>query len=86
MLVLVDEIFKGINFVDRIIGVSEVVKKLLKFWVISMVIIYDFELCDFLGSGDVEVVNYYFLEYYVDDKIYFDYKIKDGRCKIINVK
>ncbi|MEL0678520.1 mannonate oxidoreductase [Clostridioides difficile] len=86
MLVLVDEIFKGTNSADRIIGASEAVKKLSKPWVISMVTTHDFELCDLSGSGDVEVVNYHFSEYYVDDKIHFDYKIKDGRCKTTNAK
>ncbi|KPI55965.1 mannonate oxidoreductase [Clostridioides difficile] len=86
MLVLVDEIFKGTNSADRIIGASEAVKKLSRPWVISMVTTHDFELCDLSGSGDVEVVNYHFSEYYVDDKIHFDYMIKDGRCKTTNAK
>ncbi|MCC0697696.1 mannonate oxidoreductase [Clostridioides sp. ES-S-0048-02] len=86
MLVLVDEIFKGTNSADRIIGASEAVKKLSKPWIISMVTTHDFELCDLSSGGDVEIVNYHFSEYYVDDKIYFDYAIKDGRCKTTNAK
>ena len=73
MIVLVDEIFKGTNTLDRITGATEVVNKLIKSNVYAIITTHDYELCDING-----VNNYYFLEHYEDDKIMFDYKIRKG--------
>ena len=42
---------------------------------------HDFELCN-----DKNISNYYFEEYYEDNRIKFDYKIKEGKCKTTNAK
>ena len=73
MLVLVDEIFKGTNTKDRIIGATKAIEKLDKDNIFSIVTTHDPELCNIEG-----VKNYHFLEHYEDDKIKFDYKIHDG--------
>ncbi len=73
MLVLVDEIFKGTNTKDRIIGATKAIEKLNKDNIYSIVTTHDPELCNIDG-----VKNYHFLEHYEDDKIKFDYKIHDG--------
>lgn len=80
VLVLIDEIFKGTNSIDRIAGAKEVIHKLNKPWIISMITTHDLELCDELNSLD----NYHFKEHYVDDKIYFDYLLQNGKCKTTN--
>lgn len=83
MIVLVDEIFKGTNYNDRIYGAVEVIKKLNKKNVILFVTTHDFELCE----ADVSnLSNYYFKEYYEKDKIKFDYIIRKGKCKSTNAR
>lgn len=86
MIALIDEIFKGTNSADRIIGAREVVRKLRQPWIISIVTTHDFELCDLEHDDSVKAVNYHFSEYYEDNKIYFDYKIKTGRCHTANAQ
>lgn len=78
-LVLVDEIFKGTNAKDRIYGSLEIIKKLLSEKVFFIITTHDFEICDAPG-----ILNYHFDEQFVDDKILFDYKIKDGKCTKTN--
>ena len=81
MIVLIDEIFKGTNFNDRIFGAKSIIEKLNKENVILFVTTHDFELC-----GIDKIKNYHFREYYENDKIKFDYKIKQGECKTTNAK
>lgn len=78
MIVLVDEIFKGTNTLDRITGATSVVEKLKSSKAISIITTHDYELCDIKG-----VNNYYFLEHYNNNQIGFDYKI---RCGVSNTR
>ena len=78
-LILVDEIFKGTNTLSRIKASEEVILKFENsncFYIIST---HDFELCDIKG-----IRNCHFNEYYENDKILFDYKIKEGKCETSN--
>ena len=73
MLVLIDEIFKGTNTLDRLVGAKEVALNLMKDNILAIITTHDFELCNIEG-----VLNYHFEEHYENDKILFDYKIKKG--------
>ena len=77
MLCLIDEIFKGTNSADRIVGAEAVIKKLMKKHIIALVSTHDFELCRLAD-------NYHFEEYYDEDGIKFDYQLKSGPCKTTN--
>lgn len=86
MLVLVDEIFKGTNSADRIVGAKEIIKGLNKNHIIALITTHDFELCKLIEDNEVVGHNYHFEEYYESDKIYFDYKLKEGKCRTTNAK
>lgn len=86
MLVLIDEIFKGTNSSDRIIGASEVIKKLSQHWIISIISTHDFELCDLENDQQIKAINHHFSEYYINNEIKFDYVMKYGRCKTKNAQ
>lgn len=86
MLILIDEIFKGTNSADRIVGAKEVIKKLGKAHTILLVSTHDFELCDLVEEKNINGKNYHFEEYYQENQINFDYKIKNGRCLTTNAK
>lgn len=73
MIVLVDEIFKGTNTKDRITGASSFANKLINSNAYAIITTHDSELCKLEG-----VRNFYFLEHYENDKIMFDYKMRDG--------
>ena len=80
-LVLIDEIFKGTNYNDRIYGAKSVINKLNDNKTIVFVTTHDFELCDVKNIN-----NYYFREYYEGNSINFDYKIREGKCVSTNAK
>ena len=82
-LILVDEIFKGTNYNDRIYGAVNVIKRLNDKKTVMFVTTHDFELCD---MDDENINNYYFKEYYEGDNIRFDYKMREGKCTSTNAK
>lgn len=86
MFALIDEIFKGTNSADRIIGAQEAIRKLSQPWSMTFVSTHDFELCDMVHEQKLPITNYHFAEYYEGDAIHFDYKLKPGRCQSTNAK
>ena len=85
MLILIDEIFRGTNSADRIVGAREAIRRLTLPHAITIVTTHDFELCD-LGREGVPVANAHFEEHYEGDKILFDFKIRVGRCRTTNAQ
>lgn len=86
MLCLIDEIFKGTNSADRIVGATEVITKLAGTHCMTVVSTHDFELCNIRDRNQTPAVNYHFQEYYEGDELRFDYKIRDGRCTTTNAR
>lgn len=86
MLCLIDEIFKGTNSADRIVGAKGVITGLSAPNTMVIVSTHDFELCALAKEDGSQVTNYHFEEYYQDDQLKFDYKIKDGRCTTTNAR
>ena len=85
MLIVIDEIFKGTNSADRLIGAREAISRLTGADFITLVSTHDFELCE-IESDAAPVTNWHFEESYEDDKLLFDYKIKEGRCTTRNAQ
>jgi len=81
IIVLIDEIFKGTNYKDRIFGALNVIKKLNRDNVVTFLTTHDIEICDIKN-----VCNYHFREYYEDEFIKFDYKIREGKCETTNAE
>ena len=84
MICLIDEIFKGTNSADRIVGAREAITRLAGERCITAVSTHDFELCDIEDKNKTKAFNYHFEEYYDNDELKFDYKICDGRCTTTN--
>ena len=82
-IILVDEIFKGTNYNDRIYGAVNVIKKLNDKRSILFITTHDFELCD---TDTKNLENYYVKEFYEGDNIKFDYKVRKGKCTSTNAK
>ena len=80
---LLDEIFKGTNSKDRHDGATVLIKQLVKNNAMGLVSTHDLELCD-LENEYNWIKNYNFQEYYKDNNIKFDYKLRDGRSKTQN--
>jgi hypothetical protein len=77
VLFLLDEIFKGTNSYDRHTGAKMLINKLSKKNVIGFVSTHDLELGD-LQNENSKIKNYHFEEYYRNNKIFFDYKLRKG--------
>ena len=83
-LFLIDEIFKGTNSKDRILGAKNVLLNLNKLGLMGAITTHDFELCEL--DIHPRIKNYHFAEDYVEGKISFDYKIKKGRSTSTNAR
>ena len=83
LIIFIDEIFKGTNYNDRILGAKEVLKQLSKLNCIVFLTTHDFELCE---VNQKEIRNFHFSENYKNNKINFDYRIKEGKCNTTNAQ
>ena len=79
MLLLIDEIFKGTNYDDRILCSKTIIELLHQKHVILIITTHDFDLCD------IDYVNnYHFTQSFIDNQMLFDYQIKKGRSNTTN--
>ncbi len=84
LIFLIDEIFRGTNSKDRILGAKNVLANLNELGVIGAITTHDLELCTLDKHNRIK--NYNFSERYRDNKIYFDYKIREGKSTSTNAK
>ncbi len=84
MIFLIDEIFRGTNSRDRIEGAFAVIKNLNKEGVMGAITTHDLELC--VLDKAKRIKNYHFEEYYQDNKIFFDYSLREGVSTTTNAK
>ncbi|WP_406242071.1 MutS family DNA mismatch repair protein [Tissierella carlieri] len=84
IIFLIDEIFRGTNSEDRILGAKNVLGNLNKLGVVGAITTHDLELC--ILDKYNRIKNYHFSEQYKNNKIHFDYKIKPGKSTSTNAK
>lgn len=84
-LFLIDEIFRGTNSIDRLKGAQGVLRELCKCHVSGMITTHDLDVCN-LEYENPNIINYSFNEHYIDDEIYFDYKLKKERSLTTNAE
>jgi DNA mismatch repair ATPase MutS len=75
---LLDEIFKGTNSIDRHQGAKILIKQLLNEGAIGMVSTHDLELGELEKENEGRIKNYHFSEYYTNNELKFDYRLKPG--------
>jgi ABC-type multidrug transport system fused ATPase/permease subunit len=81
--VILDEILKGTNSVDKAEGSKKFVERLVRNGSTGMVATHDLSLCT-LSDELPEVENRYFDAQIIDGELYFDYKFKEGVCQNMN--
>ncbi len=77
-LVIIDEIFRGTNTIERIAAAKSVLSYLTANYNFVFVSTHDLELAELLGN---EYVVYSFEESVADKRLVFDYKLKKGLLK-----
>ncbi len=75
---LLDEVFKGTNSQDRHVGAKVLIRQLSKVGAMGMVSTHDLELGDLERESELKIRNYHFREFYVNNEIHFDYKLRPG--------
>ncbi|PRX55226.1 MutS-related protein [Flagellimonas meridianipacifica] len=82
-LVILDEILKGTNSVDKAQGSKRLIERLVERGVPGIIATHDLSLCE-IASSLKEVKNYFFETEIKDDELHFDYQLKEGVCKNMN--
>ncbi len=78
IIYLLDEIFKGTNSKDRILGTKAVIRMLSSLPTLGLLTTHDLELAALADENPELVKNYHFDDQIESDRINFDYKLKPG--------
>jgi hypothetical protein len=92
---LVDEMLKGTNALDRQKGAIAMLKQLVRSRANGMIATHDLELTKLENPGEwkepggdyprgIHIANYHFDGYIKEDKLLFDYRLKQGICESFN--
>ena len=84
IFILLDEILRGTNSLDRHTGSKALIKQLIKEHAVAVIATHDIELAELEQEFPTAVSNYHFDVQVADNELYFDYKLRDGICKSMN--
>ena len=84
VFVLLDEILRGTNSLDRHTGSKALVKQLIKKNAVAMLATHDVALAQLQVDYPANIHNYHFDAQIENEELYFDYQLKEGICKSIN--
>jgi hypothetical protein len=81
--IILDEILKGTNSVDKAEGSKKFVERLVNSKSTGLIATHDLSLCSLADTYN-EIQNYYSDAEIVNDELYFDYRFKTGVCQNMN--
>jgi len=81
--IILDEILKGTNSIDKAEGSKKFVERLVRSKSTGLIATHDLSLCT-LADKFNEIRNHYFDAEIVNDELFFDYRFKDGICQNMN--
>ena len=84
IFILLDEILRGTNSLDRHTGSAALIKQLIKKDACGIIATHDVELAKLKELYPNNILNYYFDVQVSNDELYFDYKLKEGICSSLN--
>ncbi|MBL1410573.1 MutS-related protein [Sphingobacterium faecale] len=82
--VLIDEMLRGTNSVDKYLGSRAIIKKLIAMGGRGMVATHDLQLASLQDDYPGILKNYHFDIQVEQGEMLFDYKLKDGKCTVFN--
>ncbi|MFT4204116.1 MAG: hypothetical protein QM610_09415 [Chitinophagaceae bacterium] len=85
VFVLLDEILRGTNSLDRHAGSKALMLQLIREHVVAVIATHDVELANLVNEQPDAIANYHF-DVQVDnnDELFFDYQLKPGVCRRMN--
>ncbi len=84
IFILLDEILRGTNSLDRHTGAVALTKQLIGQQAAGIVATHDVELAKLETTSPDNILNFYFDAQVSNDELYFDYRLKKGICTSIN--
>lgn len=84
VFILLDEILRGTNSLDRHTGSAALIKQLLKKNAAGILATHDVELAKMKDDYPLTILNHHFDVQVSNDELYFDYKLKEGICSSLN--
>ena len=84
IFILLDEILRGTNSLDRHTGSKALIKQLIGQSAVAVIATHDVELAALEKSYITSIKNYHFDVQVEGEELYFDYKLKNGVCQSLN--
>lgn len=81
---LIDEMLRGTNSVDKFKGSKAIIERLIQANATGMVATHDLQLSRLEEAHPGVIRNYHFDIQVVEGEMLFDYKLKQGECKVFN--
>ncbi len=84
VFILLDEILRGTNSLDRSAGSEALIKQLIRKNAVAIIATHDLALGNLANSYTGSLENYHFDVQVNKEELYFDYKLKPGICSSMN--
>ena len=84
VLLLMDEILRGTNSLDRHKGSRALIQQLIHHNAAGLVATHDLELAELIKNYPASIRNYHFDVQVAGEELYFDYALKAGVCQSLN--
>ncbi len=84
VFILLDEILRGTNSMDRHKGSEALIAQLIKQKAVAVIATHDVELAKLKEQYPQSIENYHFDVQVEGEELYFDYKLKQGVCTSLN--
>ncbi|GEO08862.1 MutS family DNA mismatch repair protein [Segetibacter aerophilus] len=84
VFILLDEILRGTNSLDRHTGSEALIRQLIREQAVAIIATHDVELANLYKTQQGAASNYHFDVQVEGEELYFDYKLKSGICQSMN--
>ncbi|RZM11000.1 MAG: hypothetical protein EOO88_47485 [Pedobacter sp.] len=84
VFILLDEILRGTNSLDRHAGSEALIKQLIKKEAAAIIATHDVALASLEHTYPDNIQNYHFDVQVSQEELYFDYSLKPGVCTSMN--
>jgi hypothetical protein len=84
VFVLLDEILRGTNSLDRHTGSEALIRQMIKQHAAAVLATHDVALAELAAEYPGNILNYHFDAQVSGEELYFDYKLKQGVCTNMN--